>query len=761
MFPALARVMIRGRIWVLVTYAALVPLAAVFGAHVISQLKAGGFEDPDRESWRVYALMQRELGAGAGDVIAVYETVSGTVESPKVELSILQAIDRLEQDPEVTGVASVYSTGAPHFVSRDRTKTFVIVDLRGDEQRKTEVYRRLLPAFDVDGLKVRFAGLIPTNIAVFETIRRDLTRAELIAFPLTALVCILVFESLAAVALLVVTGACAVVFAFAQLRAIVLVTDVSVFAMNAITVLGLGLAVDYSLFLVNRFREELFARGLDGDGTEDAVVAMMATTGRAVAFSGVTVAASLMGLFAFRQIFLRSLALGGVVVVIGTVVMTLTFVPAALAVLGPRIDAWRIRRPRPEQERAGDDNLWGRTARAVMKRPGLVALGLTAVLLCSALPFARFNGTLADYRVLPTGGDAAGVRETATILDTEFLPHQTTPHMVLVTTTEAARSRKSLEALAALSSRMSAIPGVSRVDGVFSFVPGVTTEQIIDELSTPRDNPLDEYALLRAYAKGSWMRFSVLSERSFDDPLSLQQVRALRAMSTPELKVEVAGYSAALLDLRAAIRDRGPWMVFAVTSVMFLVLFLLFGSVTLPLKAICMNALSLTASFGAIVWIFQDGRFSSLLGYTPLGVSDATQPLVTFATVFGLSMDYEVLILARVREEYLRTGDNSVAVVRALARTGRLITSAAALLVVVVGAFATSDVLFMKTLGVGMALAIAIDATVVRILLVPAMMGLLGAWNWYAPPLLARLWRRTGMSDDASTFIPSENRRAR
>ena len=740
MFAALARlVCARPRAW-LAGYALVLAVAGVLALQVMPLLKAGGFEDPTRESWHAFSIMQNEMRAGMGDILALYSTPQGTIEDPEVMGAVLEVITRIEKDPSINTVFSYWSTGAPYLLSKDRTQTFLVIDLVGDEQAKTEALRRLTPQLQAEGLTLDIGGLIPTNLAVYDTIRRDLTRAELIAFPLTALVVLFVFGSVASVLVLVVAGGVSIALAFAALRVIAAFTDVSMFAVNTVSILGLGLAVDYSLFLVNRFREELPQHGVAG-----ALERTLTTTGRAVMFSGVTVAASLCGLLVFPQMMLRSLAMGGIAVVLLTVVLSLTLVPALLAALGPRIDAGRI----PVLHRAatlddGGRNLWYRTALRVMKRPVLVAGLVSAGLLALALPFLRFEGSIGDARILPKD---ASVRVAHAKLDAAFFKNQQMPHLVLVTLPHDVLTREGLEKLAKLHQRFTQIPGVTRVDSVFSAVAGAPVERVIDGLLTRDKNDKDAERLLSTFATGPWMRFSILSEHAYDDPQTLAQAAALRALSTPEMKVEVAGYAAALIDLRDAVRERGPKMVGLVMSLMLVILFLVFGSITLPLKAMVMNALSLTASFGAIVWIFQDGRFAGLLNYEPLGFSDTTQPLVMFATVFGLSMDYEVLILSRVREEYLKSGDNTHAVAEGLGRTGRLITSAAALLVVVVGAFSTSQVLFAKTIGVGMALAIALDATIVRALLVPATMRLMGSWNWYAPAFLVRAWKKTGLSD--------------
>ena len=731
MFSAVAHFVIRRRNVVLGLYVLLIPIALGLSGSVLTLLKAGGFEDPSRESWQAFELVQQEFGVGTGDLIVLYTTETGTVYDIAVRAGISGVISRLTDDPDVSAVQSVYNTGAPHFVSQERNRTFLLIDLLGDEQEKIETFLRLKSDLDIENLTVQFSGLVPTNHTVFETIRSDLTRAEVLVFPLTALVVFLVFGSAVSVAILSAAGGCGILFAFTALRGIVEFTDVSVFAINTITLLGLGLAVDYSLFLVNRFREELPARGVEG-----AIVRTLETTGRAIAFSGVTVAASLCGLFVFEQMVLRSLAIGGIIVALGTVVLALTLVPALLAVTGKRIDAWRAPFLMVLDDAHIQDNFWHRTARTVMKRPLLISILVVALLLTLAMPFARFAGTIVDWRALPAGEP---VRVTNEIMDAEFTPNQGTPHLVLLTVRGDALAPENLRALAAVTERMSELPGISRTDSAFTLAPDIPIAEAA-ELLVDRDSDNTQVtAVLDAFLTGSRMRISLVSSQAFDGELSMQQVLELRAMSTAEIQIQVAGYSAALTDLNAAIQERAPWMIAIIMGAMFVILFMAFGSVVLPIKAIAMTSLSLTASFGAMVWIFQDGRLQSLLNYTPLGFSDATLPLVLFAIVFGLSMDYEVFLLSRIREEYERCGDNSKAVALGLARTGRLITSAGALFLVVVLAFATSKMVFVKALGVGLALAVFLDITIVRALLVPATMHLMGRWNWYAPGFLRRL----------------------
>jgi RND superfamily putative drug exporter len=751
MFAAFGRFAFRHRIAIVVVYALLIPIGGWFSRGVLPMLRAGGFEDPSAESWRVRSMLVDKMKIGSGDVVVIYSVESGTVDDVEVLSAVLPALEAAKKDRDVVRIASMWDTGSDAFVSTDRKRTFVAVSLLGDDQAMFETYERIRPALaqpakDMPGLTVTFCGIAPTNQAVYRTIEHDLQTAELLAFPLTALLLVVIFQSLASASLPLLLGACSVAFAMVAMRGLIMFTDVSIFAANTISILGLGLAIDYSLFLVARFREELHA----GKDVESAVVATMSTTGRAVAFSGLTVLASACGLFVFPQMLLRSVAWGSLAVVAGSLLMAMTLLPAMLALLGPKVDALRVPLFAPRAATDGS-GFWFSVSRAVMRRPVVVVVLVVAGMVTLGLPFRRFDPSLPDHRILPAGNDARAAME---LLNTAFLPHQLSAHEVVITFHDGdvlapAQARAHLDTLFDLHQRIKAIEGVTRVDGPMSVVDVVGKERGYEMLLKPRaEQDAALAAALDAITEGPHVRIGVISDAVFNEAVSLRQVHALRTMTEPPgVTIEVGGVSAILVDLKDTVRTRSPVMIGFTCAVMFFVLFLVFGSVTIPLKAMIMNSLSLTASFGALVWVFQDGRFTTLLQYEPLHISDATQPLVLFAVVFGLSMDYEVLLLSRVREEYVRTGDNEASVAHGLARTGRLITNAASLLVVVVGAFITSDILFMKTLGTGMALAVALDATIIRALLVPATMRLMGDWNWWAPAPLKRLWERAGFSE--------------
>jgi len=742
MFAALARFAIRRRWSVLIGFLLLLPAAGFFGGGVFTALKPGGFENPAAESAKAKQQLAADLGVGDADLIALYTVQTGTIDAPAVREAIVAALARARGDRAVQSVADFYSTGAPQLVSAQRDRTFAVLSLRGDDRARSQAVTRLQPVLRAAGLTTQFAGNVPVSDAVQKTVERDLQRAEIFVFPLTAVLLALIFGSLVSAGTPLVLGGLAIVLAFTALRALAAVTAVSVFAVNIVTFLGLGLAIDYSLFILNRYREELPARGRDG-----ALIAAISTTGRAVAFSGVTVAASLAGLFVFPQVFLRSMAMGGIAVSLIAVLLSLTLLPALIAALGPRLDALRL--PWARRDAATVTNghgFWSRIALSVMRRPVAVAAAIVVLLLALGSPFLRLRASSPDVRVLSASNP---VRQATELLGSAFAPHETAPHQIALTAQGPVLTPAGIGALDDYVQRVQALPGVARVESAFSLAPGLPREgyqALFSALPAQQDPALATG--LAGYARGATARVGVVSAYESDSREGQTQVQALRALPPPTgMTARVGGAAAQLTDLKASVRERAPLMLAEIGAVMLIVLFLVFGSVTLPLKALVVNLLSLSASYGAMVWIFQDGRLQGLLRYQSLGTIDATQPILLFAIVFGLSMDYEVLLLSRIREEYVRTGDNTLAVAHGLEKTGRLITSAAGLLVVVSAVFATASMVFMKELFVGMALAIALDATVVRALLVPATMRLMGRWNWWAPAPLVRLWRRIGLGD--------------
>ena len=741
MFAALARFAFRYRWAVLAVYVVLLPVAAFVGSGVFTALKPGGYDDPSTQSFKARQEILRQFGIGSADVVPLYTVRSGAAQDDAAKSAIGTALDHVAKDPSVTRVLSFYNTGAPQFISRDSTRTFAVISLKGDDQAKIDTFHRLEPLLRADGVTTQFGGEIPVFEAFNKTVEMDLRRAEIVAFPVTAVLLVVIFGSLVSASVPLVLGVFAILFALTAVRIISTITDLSVFALNVITVLGLGLAIDYSLFILNRYREELPSRGVEG-----AIVAALSTTGRAAAFSGVTLAASLVGLFVFPQVFLRSMAIGGIAVAIIAIIIATTLLPALIAVLGTKIDAVRLPWPGRGGEPSVEGGFWHRVAFGVMRHPVIVAVAVVALLLVLGSPFLKFRPTKQDYRALSPSIEA---RQVSDVLDKQFLPHETTPINVALKADRSVLTAETVGQMFDYVLWLRALPGIARVDSLFSLAPGQSRETYQFLFTNPDSlkNPAIA-AGLPLFVNDNVTRISLVSTYAFDAPEAQDQVQSVRAVPVPPRMTPLVGGNAAdLYDTKVSIRERIPYTLIIIAAATFVVLFLVYGSFTLPLKAMLMNLLSLTASAGAVVWIFQYGRFEDILRYKSLGTLDVTLPILLFGIVFGLSMDYEVLMLSRVREEYVRTGDNTLAVALGLEKTGRLITSAAALLVVVILAFATSSITVMKSLGVGMALAIAVDATIVRALLVPAAMRLMGHWNWWAPAPMKKLWERMGLAD--------------
>jgi RND superfamily putative drug exporter len=498
--------------------------------------------------------------------------------------------------------------------------------------------------------------------------------------------------------------------------------------------MGLGLAIDYGLFVVSRFREEIRRQGGRGeDAVEAALARTMATAGRTVAVSGITVAVSLGGLLIFPQVFLRSMGFGGIAAVVIAMVAALTLLPALLAMLGPKVDAWSVRpllrrvfRRSPTATTA-EHGAWARIAHSVMRRPVVYTVAVVALLLTLALPFLRVQFGGVDERVLPAGTESRVVTET---IDADFPADVATPVTAVVTLPEPVDTPAGGQALQSYVDRVAAVDGVQGAQ-----VTG---------------------------AEGTTARVAVAYDGDPIGERAKDLVGDVRDVPAPEGgEVLVGGQTAALVDLLDSLGDLLPWMALMVVAATFVLLFLAFGSVVLPVKAVLMNVLSLGASFGALVWIFQDGNLSGVLGFTPTGTVEATQPILVLAIVFGLSMDYEVFLMSRIREQYDLTGDNTAAVAAGVQRTGGIITSAAMLLLVVIGAFSLSGITFIKMIGIAMLIAVVIDATVVRVLLVPATMRLLGRANWWAPGPLGRLYSRYGIREsdgDDAAGLPAPRR---
>jgi RND superfamily putative drug exporter len=681
--------------------------AAALGLGVFDHLGQGGFDDPATDSAKELTAEQALFGNQNVDLVAVYRSNTLTVSDPAFRTEVEQTLAGLPAGA-TTAVATYWTTHDASLVSTDRHATQVLVSLAGEDQAATaEITDRVLPALRADGrgFSTEVSGPWAVYKGVNETVSKDLEHAEMLSMPLVVILSLLIFGSVVAALMPALVGAIAVVGGLAVVRLLTTFTEVSVFSINVISLLGMGLAIDYALFVISRYREELAALPPDDPRAPAAALrTTLATAGRTVLFSGLTVAAAMSSLLVFPQNFLRSLGYGGIAAVLIAVVAALTVLPAVLVLLGRRIDAGRMpwRRGRTVGV-DGDHGAWARLAHGVMRRPAVVMVVIVGGLLAVATPFLGVKWGSVDYRVLPP--DAAAHR-AAVALNADFGGERSTAN-ILAPTTDAG-------ALTTYTAALRDVDGVQAVQRVRQG-HGAT--------------------LLRAVWAGNTQ-----------SQHSQHLLRELRAVPAPDGTL-IGGMTADTVDLAHSVEHHLPWMAGIIVAVMLVLLFLAFGSLVLPVKAVAMNLLSLGAAFGVVTWIFADGHLQGVLDYSSTGFLDMTQPIFMLAILVGLSMDYEVFLLSRVREQWDRTGDNAAAVAVGVQKTGRIITSAALLLAVVIGAFSLSGVVFMKMIGVGMLVALLVDATIVRALLVPATMKLLGRWNWWAPRPLVRVWERYGVRE--------------
>lgn len=732
MFEALGRLALSRRWW-LIWFSAAVLVVSI---GVIA--RGGSLTSVDThgtEAHRGRTLLDRELHLpGDSSFTIVFSSDTLYADDPTFVEAMRRALAPVRRDPRVAAVFS--ADDAPDAVaarlrSEDGHHALAVVMLKDDYREAARVYPSLRAKIRGEPLRMLFTGHLPFRHDLDTVLQRDLVIAEAVSLPLALLVLLVVFRTVVAATLPVFVGGLAVAAGVAGVVALSRVTDVAAYAVNVASLIGLGVAIDYSLFIVTRYRDELAA----GASYDDALLTAMNTAGRAVAFSGVAVGIGLSGLVFLRGSFLAPMGAAGAIVVVFAVLFALTFLPALLAVLGPRIHTGRIPFV-PEVTPSG--GAWARLATAVMRRPLVVLLPVLTVLIMLAVPFLHLRLAVADVSILPAHAEA---RRGWELLSRAF-PEQAATRIYALA--EFPRRGALLDERRALalydrSREIQALPGVRAVESIVDLGPMFDRASTAVVATTPRDELSPEIQFLHDATVGkSIVVLSVLTDAAPSSDTARAIVRAIRARRTiADGRFLVTGQTADDLDVSAFIKRRAPVAVLFVVLMTYIVLFVSLRSVLLPLKAVVMNFLSIGASFGALVWIFQDGHLRGLLRFEP-GPIDPTLPVLLFCSVFGLSMDYEVLMLTRMQEEFERTGDNTRAVAEGLEHTGRLITSAASIMVAVFAAFAITTVVAMKAMGVALALAVALDATLVRVLVVPATMRLLGERNWWCPDTLKR-----------------------
>ncbi|AAZ55945.1 putative membrane protein, MmpL family [Thermobifida fusca YX] len=712
MFSALGRFAYRCRAWVLLGTAAFVVFALGWGTGLFDAVSDGGFEDPEAESTRAAEVIEERLGHDGVDVVAVYRSDELTFDNPTFAKAVQRAVSELP-DEYVVSATTYLDDGLSDLergvlISEDRHAVYVPITLAGDDAvERMESFRQIARDLDAGPLDTYVGGPIAIQNELSEQARTDVVRAELISLPLVLVLLVAIFGGVVAALMPLAVGGLAILGALVLLRALTYITEVSAFAVNVASILGLGLAIDYGLFLVNRFREEMRRTGQ----VTSALPATLATAGRTVAFSGITVLIAFAGLLFFPQPILGSIGLGGIAVVLFDLVAALVVLPALLAVVGPRIDALRLPiRVRRSSGTDVDDRVggWSRLAHSVMRRPILYLVTVAAVLVTFASALASLNVGSTDQRYLPDNADS---RQATQMLREDF-----------------------------------PAGGISQIDVV---VTGSVTDDDLEAFRAELADLDGAHGAQILRTGDETAHLAVTYEGEIDDDSTSRLVRDVRAAEPPTGadEVLVGGPAAQQLDNTDAIVRTLPTTLAFVTLTTLVLLFLAFGSVVLPVKAVIMGFLSLGASLGAVIWGFQEGHLADVLAFTPVGTIDPTYLVLIIIVAFGLAMDYELFLLSRVREEYLATGDNTHSVAVGLQRTGRIITSAALLLIVVLLAMGVSGLLLLKIVGIGLAVAVVVDATLVRALLVPATMRLLGKANWWLPGPLRWLHDRIGITE--------------
>jgi putative drug exporter of the RND superfamily len=708
----------------------------IFGLPVAERLSASGFQDPTSESSRATELLTDTFRQGDVQLLIVVSTPDG-VDSAPARAAGVDIVDQLRASPHVADVTSPWTAPPPaaaDMISKDRTSGLIVAGIVGDEAEQQNYTKELSDqvVYDRDGVTVRSGGVATVNIQITDQSQHDLLLMESLAIPLSFLVLVWVFGGLLAAALPVAVGVMSILGALAVLRLISFATDVSIFALNLATAMGLALAIDYTLLMISRFRDEL----ADGASPDEALTRTMVTAGRTVVFSATTVALSMAVMVLFPMDFLKSFAYAGVATVAFAATAAIVVTPAALVLLGDRLDSLDVRRlarrvlGRPDPQPIPiEQRFWYRSATCTMHKAIPLGLAGVALLLLLGAPFLSVRWGFPDDRVLPSSASAHQVGDQ---LRSDFAHNSDTAVTVVLPDADGV-SPNDINRYAGDLSRVPDVTAVSAPTG--TFVDG--------RLVGPPSAPTGQTA-------GSAF-LTVDSTAPLYSDASEAQLDALHAVPGPAgRQVDMTGTAQTNRDSVDAITTRLPLVLGLIAVIMFVLLFLLTGSIVVPLKALALNVLSLTAAFGAMVWIFQDGHLGAL-GTTPSGTLVANVPVLLFCIAFGLSMDYEVFLVSRIREYWLASGktraDNDESVALGIARTGRIITAAALIMAISFTALVAAHVSVLRILGLGLTLAVLVDATLVRMIMVPAFMHVMGQWNWWAPGWLARLHRRFGFSD--------------
>ncbi|MES4903356.1 MULTISPECIES: MMPL family transporter [unclassified Streptomyces] len=741
MLDRLARLVIRRRVAVLVVSLVLAVAGGIASTTLFGKLAAGGFDDPDSESGRAVRMLSSTFHQDRPNLTVLVTADSG-VDDPAVRAAAGELTGKLSEEPGVENVTSYWTAGKPLWMkSRHGDEALITGTVTGDDSTAQKRVAELADAYEGEraGLDVTFGGNTKFQAEFLEQGQKDAQTGEVIAIPLTLVVLVFVFGGLVAAALPLIVAVVAMMLSMGVMWLLAEVTAVGSLSASVVTLLGLGLAIDYSLLFVNRYRQEV-ARG---KRTEEALRATMTSAGRTVLFSTLTVAVASSSMMWFPLLAVRSMGYAGALTAVLSGAASLLVLPSVLAMLGDRVERGRVtgRRKRaagaPASEGATATNgFWHRLATVVMRRPLPLATAVTLFLLLLGAPFLGINIGMPDERVMP---ESSSARRVATAVKEDFVGSG--QNALVVVAPEGGSEAPAVERYA---KRLSSLPGVAAVrTSTGNYAEG--------DLVTPADEQS------RGFAAGDAVSFSVMPASDSPDEAG-RIVGEIRDSEAP-FEVLVGGMAATNEDAASALVEWLPYALGTLLLAMLVLLFLVTGSVLLPFLAVVLSLLSLTATFGALVWVFQDGHLAGLFGgFTVTGNIAATIPVILFGLAFGLAMDYQVFLLSRMREEYELTGSPTKAVTHALEHTGRIVTAAAVAISIVFLAFTASDISLVKAYGVGLPLAVLMDATLIRGVLLPAAMRLGGRATWWAPPRLRRLHSRLGLREEAG---PRKERKER
>ena len=718
MFASLARIINKHPKTIIGTALLILIISIVLGVQSFGKLRSGGFNDPAAQSTVAQNLIQSKFG-GQANVVFLLHSKRGTVDSPAASSAGLTITKNLAQDHSISNLTSYWQSPNPALKSRGGTYGLIVGHIKGDDATITAYAKVLINKYTISTpvYSMQLGGSAPSGVDINNQVGKSLGKTEGLAIPLTLLFLLVAFGTVVSALLPLIIAVMAIFGTFAELYILGSITSVSIYAINLTTALGLGLAIDYGLFIVSRYREEL----AEGKSVEDAVSHTIQTAGRTVVFSATAVSLALAVMAVFPLYFLRSFAYAGIGVVVISAAMALIVLPAILTKLGHGVEKGRL--PWANRVRRVEAPAWRHLARFVMRHPLITALPVIVLLLVIASPLRHIAFSTPDERVLP---QSTATYQVGNILRTQFSTNANSQINVVL----GGKSLNPVQ-LADYSKRLSSLP---QIDDVGTYAGTFAHGRLVS--SKPRVNPSGTDVLLNL--------------DTHVDPQSAagtQLVKTIRALRVPAgAQLYVGGNAAALVDTEHSIASHLPVAIILIIVSTFVVLFLFTGSVFQPVRALLSNGLTLAATFGLIVWIFQEGHFASTLGFTALPIN-ITMPILLFCIAFGLSMDYEVFLLSHIKEHYDTGVTTTEAVAYGMARAGRIVSTLAVILAVSFFAFSVSSISFLQLFGIGTGFAILVDATLVRAVLVPVFMHVFGDKAWYAPKLLKKLHKRFGVTD--------------